>query len=237
MTLALPLVIALVAHGAIQVPMMHTQGAVIFLFFSWMTSSQALMSFVRLREVASWKVSAAMAVTVLGIVFTYLFAATRFDAFLYPGAGETDAFFRAAALPGPVFDALVALMVAVVVVGWGALYADSRGRPLPFPAWGRSAADGLYVLLQNQLYVDRLVGPLLRSRRARRVTREPGPVATGLSLAVHAAVGLLPFAALAAFQQTMPGVPATWAIAGVAAGWLALSWGLFTMTHEAMYGR
>ena len=53
----------------------------IFLFFIWVTSSQAILTLTRLRAVASWKVSAAMLLTLLFVVFTYLFAAERFTAF------------------------------------------------------------------------------------------------------------------------------------------------------------
>ena len=56
----------------------------IFLFFIWITSSQAILTLTRLRQVASWKVSAAMLMTLLFIVFVYLFAVESFTEFLYP---------------------------------------------------------------------------------------------------------------------------------------------------------
>ena len=63
----------------------------IFLFFIWVTSSQAILTLTRLRGIPSWKVSAAMLLTLLLVVFTYLFAAERFTAFLYPDRQEVDA--------------------------------------------------------------------------------------------------------------------------------------------------
>src|SRR6188472_4245063 len=83
-TLFIPLLILLVTHGVLRIPLLESQGTVIFLFFIWITSSQAILTLTRLRQVASWKVSAAMLVTLLFIVLVYLFAVESFTRFLYP---------------------------------------------------------------------------------------------------------------------------------------------------------
>ena len=56
-TLLIPLLILLVTHGVLRIPLLESQGTVIFLFFIWITSSQAILTLTRLRAVASWKVS------------------------------------------------------------------------------------------------------------------------------------------------------------------------------------
>jgi NADH-quinone oxidoreductase subunit L len=237
MTLLLPLVIVLVAHGAIRMPMMHSQGALIFLFFAWVTSAQAILTLVRLRAVASWKVAFAMLVTLLGVVFTYLFAATRFDGFLYPDPHATDIFFRAASLPRPWFDGMVAVMVLIVVLGWSSLFASTRGRRLRLSPRVRAVADGLYVLLMNQLYLDRLAGLFLRDRSSRRVGGEPRAGTAVSALVLHAAAGVLPFAILATSAGRWVAMEGPFWIAVLAAFWLVGSWALFDLTHQAMYGR
>ena len=83
-TLFIPLLILLITHGVLRIPLLESQGTVIFLFFIWITSSQAILTLTRLRQVASWKVSAAMLMTLLFIVFVYLFAVESFTEFLYP---------------------------------------------------------------------------------------------------------------------------------------------------------
>ena len=103
-TLLMPLVILLVAHGVLHIPLRNSQGSVIFLFFIWVTSSQAILTLTRLRAVASWKVSAAMLMTLLFVVFIYLFAVESFTAFLYPNPEEVASYFQAAALPSWLFD-------------------------------------------------------------------------------------------------------------------------------------
>ncbi len=87
-TLFIPLLILLVTHGVLRIPLLESQGTVIFLFFIWITSSQAILTLTRLRQVASWKVSAAMLMTLLFIVFVYLFAVESFTRFLYPDPEE-----------------------------------------------------------------------------------------------------------------------------------------------------
>ncbi|MCX5727244.1 MAG: proton-conducting transporter membrane subunit, partial [Nitrospirae bacterium] len=48
-TLLIPLVILLVSHGVLHIPLRDSQGTVIFLFFIWVTSSQAILTLIRLR--------------------------------------------------------------------------------------------------------------------------------------------------------------------------------------------
>lgn len=161
-TLLLPLVILLATHGVLRIPLLESQGAVIFLLFAWVTSSQAILTLTRLRAVASWKVSAAMLVTLLFVVFTYLFAAETFTSFLYPDPEEVASFFQAAALPGRLFDALVVGSVLVTILGWAYLYAQAHGRTMRLPAWVERLRFRLYVLLLNRFYADELYARLGR---------------------------------------------------------------------------
>ncbi len=172
-TLLMPLVILLVAHGVLRIPLVHSHGTVIFLFFIWVTSSQAILTLTRLRGLASWKVSAAMLVILLFVVFTYLFAAERFTAFLYPDRAEVDGYFQAAALPSPLFDVLVGLMALLIVLGWAFLYARSRGHAMPLPPWVEELQVRLYVWFMNRLYLDALYAKIGRAvmRLAYRLDR------------------------------------------------------------------
>ena len=97
-TLLMPLLILMMAHDLLDVPLQNAQGAVIFLFFSWVTASQAMFSLYRLQAVASWKVAGTMILTLMFIVFMYLWAGEAFTHFLYPEPGVAESFFFAAAL-------------------------------------------------------------------------------------------------------------------------------------------
>jgi NADH-quinone oxidoreductase subunit L len=153
-TLLLPMVILLVTHGVLRIPLLESQGTVIFLFFIWVTSSQAILTLTRLRAVASWKVSVAMLLTLLFVVFTYLFAAETFTHFLYPDPRAVAFYFQVAALPGRLFDGLVIGTTLLIILGWVYLYAQAHGRTMPIPAWVQALRVRLYVLFMNRLYVD-----------------------------------------------------------------------------------
>ncbi len=155
-TLFTPLLILLVTHGVLRIPLLESQGTVIFLFFIWVTSSQAILTLTRLRAVASWKVSAAMLLTLLFIVFVYLFAVESFTAFLYPDPREVASYFQAAALPGRLFDAIIVLATLTTISGWIYLYMRAHGRTMWTPAWIEHLRVRLYVLFMNRLYADEL---------------------------------------------------------------------------------
>ncbi len=156
-TLLIPLLILFATNGVLHIPLLESQGTVIFLFFIWITSSQAILTLTRLRAVASWKVSAAMLVTLLFIVFVYLFAVESFTAFLYPNPDEVASYFKAGDLPDWLFDLLLVASTMVTIGGWIYLYMRAHGRTLWTPAWINSVRFHLYVLFLNRLYMDAIL--------------------------------------------------------------------------------
>ncbi|MGH7181606.1 MAG: NADH-quinone oxidoreductase subunit L, partial [Nitrospiraceae bacterium] len=162
-TLLIPLLILLITHGALHIPLLESQGAVIFLFFIWITSSQAILSLTRLRTIASWEVSAAMLLTLLFVVFVYLFAVESFTSFLYPNPEEVASYFKAAELPNWLFDVIIVIATLQTMLGWSYLYMRTHGRTMWMPAWIEGMRHHLYVLLMNRIYVDELYQRLLQA--------------------------------------------------------------------------
>ena len=165
-TLLIPLLILLLTHGALRIPLLEAQGTVIFLFFIWITSSQAILTLTRLRAIASWKVSAAMLLTLLFVVFVYLFAVESFTAFLYPNQDDVASYFKAAELPSRLFDMMIGAATLMTIIGWVYVYVRAHGRSLPMPAWIDSIRIRLYVLFVNRLYVDECFQRLQRAQLA-----------------------------------------------------------------------
>ena len=161
-TLILPLIILLAVHGILRIPLGQSHGATIFLFFGWATSSQAILTMYRLRAVASWKVAVSMLCSLFLVVVTYLMAAESFSYFLYSAPGEVDYYFKAAALPGWLFDSLVSGFALIIVIGWFLIYARSHGRTIRLPNWVRRLQVRIYLLLLNRLYLDALAMRLRR---------------------------------------------------------------------------
>jgi NADH-quinone oxidoreductase subunit L len=163
-TLLIPLLILLATHGILNIPLLESQGTVIFLFFIWITSSQAILTLTRLRAVESWKVSAAMLLTLLFVVFVYLFAVESFTAFLYPNPEEVSSYFKVAELPGRLFDMMIGAATLMTILGWSYLYMKAHGQSLPVPAWIDGTRIRLYVLFLNRLYVDECVQRLAQAQ-------------------------------------------------------------------------
>ena len=161
-TLLIPLLILLVTHGVLHIPLLESQGTMIFLFFIWITSSQAILTLTRLRAVASWKVSSAMLLTLLFVVFIYLFAVESFTAFLYPNPDEVASYFQAADLPNWLFDGIVIMATVLTVFSWCYLYMRTHGQSMWVPDWVEGLRLRLYVLFMNRLYVDELYQALGR---------------------------------------------------------------------------
>jgi NADH-quinone oxidoreductase subunit L len=162
-TLFIPLLILLVTHGVLRIPLLESQGTVIILFFIWITSSQAILTLTRLRAVASWKVSAIMLLTLLFIVFVYLFAVESFTAFLYPNPEEVASYFKAADLPDWLFDLIVVMAALMTIFGWSYLYMRAHGRTVWMPAWIEGLRIRLYTVFLNRIYADelyRLIGSM-----------------------------------------------------------------------------
>ena len=153
-TLAIPLIILLVTNGILRIPLLESQGAVIFLFFIWVTSSQAILTLTRLRQVESWKVSVAMLLTLLFVMFNYLFAVEFFTAFLYPNPEEMASYFKAAELPRWLFNLIIVTATLSTIIGWSYLYLRAHGRTMQIPAWVGGLKIRLYVLFMHRLYVD-----------------------------------------------------------------------------------
>ena len=169
-TLIFPLIILLAAHGILSIPLRDSQGTAIFLFFGWATSSQAILTLYRLRAVASWKVAASMLFSLFLVVVTYLLAAESFTRFLFSAPGEAAFHFQAGALPGALFDLLVAAFALIIILGWFLIYAKSHGRTIYTPEWINRLQVRSYLFLLNRLYLDAL-SMRLRRRLAGAIYR------------------------------------------------------------------
>ncbi|ALA59412.1 NADH-quinone oxidoreductase subunit L [Nitrospira moscoviensis] len=155
-TLVLPLAILLAAHGLLHIPLQSQQGAIVFLFFAWVTSSQAILSLYRLRAVGSWKVAGLMVIAIALVVATYLWAAEAFTHFLYPSPGEAARYFEVAAFPLWLFDLFVMTVTLFVVMGWVVVYTNIKGQRSFMPGWIAGLMPRLYVWFWNRLFIDAL---------------------------------------------------------------------------------
>jgi NADH-quinone oxidoreductase subunit L len=166
-SLALPLLILYGAHELLHVPLRDSQGLMIFLFFSWVTASQAMLTLYRLRGASSIKEQGIMLLVVTVATLFYLFAAEQFTGFLYPTPETVTAYYQAASLPSGLFVGILVVAVALVVIGWAGAYSKRLGRPFNLPQTITDIQTTLYLFFVNRLYLD---GVALRLRHAIKTT-------------------------------------------------------------------
>ncbi len=153
-TLVMPLFILMVAHDMLDIHLKDAHGAVIFLFFSWVTASQVMFSLYRLQAVDSWKVACTMIAALFFIGFVYLWAGEAFTHFLYPEPGVANSFFVAAAFNPRIFDLIIFVATALILVGWFVVYTNTKGQKIFISDWLVSLRKRMYILLINRFYVD-----------------------------------------------------------------------------------
>lgn len=161
-TLAVPLGLLTLSHWLLDSDFVGRQGALILLFFGWVTGAQLLFATYRLRADSPWRLMAMIILSLVIVVAGYTVIGHGFDLFLYPDRALADALFTAASIPVGTFEALVGALTLAVVLGWlFTYYAAASGR-------ARSGAPSplrlaFYSLLSRELYIPDLYAWLSRT--------------------------------------------------------------------------
>jgi len=151
-TLLVPVTILVIAHWLVASDFFQKQGAVVLLFFGWVTGAQLIFSTYRMRTENIWRLMGLILFSFTIVVIGYTLISHAFDLFLYPDPAFRSRIYAAAGINVYWFDTLVILMTLVVVLGWLATYyADENGR-----RWkGRLSLlwRGFYRLVAQELFV------------------------------------------------------------------------------------
>ncbi|NDP47791.1 MAG: NADH-quinone oxidoreductase subunit L [Sulfuriferula multivorans] len=151
-TVIVPFVILGLSHWLVDGDFVGQQGAIVLLFFGWVTGAQLLFATHRLRVDSPSRLMALIILSLTIVVVGYTLIEHNFDLFLYPDRVMSERLYAAASIPMAVFGGLVTLVTLAVVVGWIAAYYAMANRD---PLDGR--ADGprmmLYSLFSREFYV------------------------------------------------------------------------------------
>jgi len=156
-TLAVPAVILFLSHYLVEQGFFHRQGAVVLLFFGWITGAQLIFATYRMRTENLARLLMLILVSFTVVVLGYTLISHAFDLFLYPDPALRAGIYAAAGIDVAWFDTLVALVTGVIVLGWlFTYYAEQRsGR-------GRDWLAGLrrrsYRVISRELFVSDLYG-------------------------------------------------------------------------------
>lgn len=153
-TVLVPVLVLVLSHLLIAADFVHKQGAIILLFFGWVTGAQVFFSIHRMPSESPWRSMGMTLLSFVIVVVGYTLVGHVFEGFLFPNRALSDAIFAAAGIDLMPFDALVVLLTVLMVGAWlMTLYAESvdvRGRR--DSGWNRLYLH-LYALFSREFYV------------------------------------------------------------------------------------
>lgn len=125
-TLTIPVAILALAHWLVSQDFFQKQGAIVLLFFGWVTGAQLIFATYRMRTTNLWRLFTFIVFSFAIVVIGYALVSHVFDLFLYPDPQFRSQIYAAANFDVFWFDILVVLVTAVIVVGWMVTYYSER---------------------------------------------------------------------------------------------------------------
>jgi NADH-quinone oxidoreductase subunit L len=174
-TLAVPAAVLFLAHYFVEQDFFEKQGAVILLFFGWMTGAQLIFATYHMRAENPVRLFSLILVSFVIVVVGYSLIAHGFDVFLRPDPEFRKALYAAAGIRLVYFDIFVAILTTVIVLGWLYAYYVER-RNMPTEDWNRRLRQLFYSVVSHELYVSTLYASASRHilSGARRVNARLG---------------------------------------------------------------
>jgi NADH-quinone oxidoreductase subunit L len=171
-TVLVPLGILVGVHELLGIELIEQPGALVLLFFGWVTASQAALSLLGPSAQGSAKATAVMLLTLFVVVFGYLWAGHAFEQFLYPPGSASAAALTKIELEWRFFYPAIIIAVILILLGWFAAFRRlGRGEV----AWmeRRPWYEQLYVHVHAGLYLEALYRRALTplSRAAQQMDR------------------------------------------------------------------
>lgn len=152
-TLAVPGVILFLAHYLVEQAFFEKQGAVVLLFFGWVTGAQLIFATYRMRAENLARLFTLILVSFTVVVLGYVLIAHVFDLFLYPDPALRADIYAAAGIDLIWFDVLVALITGIIVLGWLFTYYAEQRR-IQDQAWFHVLHQRFYRVISRELYVS-----------------------------------------------------------------------------------
>lgn len=121
-TLIVPVLVLFIAHYFVSSDFIQKQGAIILLFFGWITGAQLLFTTYRIRSRNPWRLISMVVFSFIVVVIGYTLISHAFDQFLYPEKAFGEALYAAAGINTGWFITLISLLTAVIVIGWLRVY-------------------------------------------------------------------------------------------------------------------
>jgi len=151
-TLIIPVFVLVLAHLLVQQDFFQKQGAVVLLFFGWITGAQLIFATYRMRSERPGRLLALVLSSFVVVVVGYALISHVFEQFLYPDEKFLQLMHHASSIDIVWFDILVVVTTLIIVGGWLlTYYAEKSGK-------NRSYSPGrlrliLYALISREFYL------------------------------------------------------------------------------------
>jgi len=161
-TLAIPALVLVLAHWLVSQEFFQKQGAIVLLFFGWVTGAQLIFATYRMRTERAGYLLTLVLASFTVVVIGYTLISHVFELFLYPDA-EFRALIHVASNFNVVwFDILIVLTTIVIVLGWLLTYYSEqngkRRRQQPGRLW-----LSFYALISREFYLADIYAWLTRA--------------------------------------------------------------------------
>ena len=150
-TLIVPLIILVTAHWLVSQDYFQKQGAIVLLFFGWITGAQLIFASYKMQTANPWRLFSMIIFSFAIVVIGYTLISHAFDVFLYPDPQARSLLYAAAGVDLLWFDLFVVLITLMIILGWVMVYyADksATGSHLKNKLW-----LNFYALISRELYV------------------------------------------------------------------------------------
>jgi len=162
-TLAVPALILVAAHWLVSQDYFQKQGAIVLLFFGWITGAQLIFATYRMRTQNVRRLFTLTIFSFAIVILGYALISHAFDLFLYPDPEFREKLYAAANIDLFWFDVLVVLISLVVIVGWlVTFFTDQSGSRKRRPVFAGGFWMSFYALISRELYVMDLYARLTR---------------------------------------------------------------------------
>jgi len=154
-TVVVPLVIVVFAHLFVDEELLQFQGAIVLLFFGWITGAQVIFSTYRHAIYSVAKLLLFTLISFSVVILGYVVIGHSFEAFLYPDKEFVRKLYQNAQINQLLFDLQVIALALIIAGGWFLAYYASENKDKLSPLYQRYYGK-LYKILHEELYFPRL---------------------------------------------------------------------------------
>jgi NADH-quinone oxidoreductase subunit L len=151
-TLIIPAFVMVLAHWLVSQDFFQKQGAIVLLFFGWVTGAQLIFATYRMRTERTGRLFTLVLSSFTVVVVGYTLIAHVFELFLYPDAHFRELMHTASNFNVLWFDIMVIVTTIVIVLGWlFTYYSEQNGKRVsrqPGRVW-----LSFYALISREFYL------------------------------------------------------------------------------------